>query len=116
MEQSLETLKWKSFAMTLASSMDSHQLTHPNKMEWWRGRIEPWSLLQELCWMIMASHKDFGRKLSTPHAMHPTESISTASWKRHPMSFSLGGSQHLLLPGVWMQMLHIQEKEAPRQV
>ena len=33
--------KLKSFAMTLASSMNSHQLTHPNKMEWWRGRIGP---------------------------------------------------------------------------
>ena len=42
--------------------------------------------------MTMSSHKDFGRKPSTPHAMHPTEFISTASWERHPMSFSLGGS------------------------
>ena len=34
----------------------------------------------------------FWAEASTPHAMHPTEFIFTASWERHPMSFSLGGS------------------------
>jgi hypothetical protein len=36
--RSSRTLKLKSFAMTLASSMSFHQHTLLNRMEWWRGR------------------------------------------------------------------------------
>jgi len=109
MAWSLGILKLKSFAMTLASSMNSHHLTHPQQ----NGVVERKNrtlitLARAMLDNYGISQRFWAEAINT--ACHASNRVYLHRFlKKTPYEL-------LILPGLQLQILHLQEKEAPRQV